>query len=91
MFEYGKAGAIAEEVFTAIRTVMAFNGQQYEIDRSCCLIGPSSRAMQSIDYCRYEKRLEGAKRMGIRKAAFNGALTGLQFLLIFVAMGIGFW
>uniref|UniRef100_A0A914UX02 Uncharacterized protein n=1 Tax=Plectus sambesii TaxID=2011161 RepID=A0A914UX02_9BILA len=70
--EYGKAGAIADEVFTAIRTVMAFNGQQYEIDR-------------------YEKRLAGAKKMGIRKAAFNGALIAIQFLLIFIAMGIGFW
>ena len=30
---YAKAGAVAEEVFTAIRTVFAFNGQYKECDR----------------------------------------------------------
>lgn len=30
---YSKAGAIAEEALTSIRTVVAFNGQQYECDR----------------------------------------------------------
>lgn len=29
----GKAGAIAEEVIAAIRTVFAFSGQQKEMDR----------------------------------------------------------
>lgn len=33
MEAYGKAGAIAEEVLTAIRTVVAFGGQQKEIER----------------------------------------------------------
>lgn len=30
---YGKAGAIAEEVFSSIRTVFAFNGQEREKQR----------------------------------------------------------
>ena len=30
---YAKAGGVAEEVFSSIRTVVAFNGQQKEIDR----------------------------------------------------------
>ncbi|XP_061088168.1 ATP-binding cassette, sub-family B (MDR/TAP), member 4 [Conger conger] len=30
---YAKAGAVAEEVISAVRTVMAFSGQQKEIDR----------------------------------------------------------
>lgn len=30
---YAKAGAVAEEVFTAIRTVFAFNGAQKEHKR----------------------------------------------------------
>ena len=33
MEAYGKAGAIAEEVFSAIRTVNAFGGQHKEIER----------------------------------------------------------
>lgn len=30
---YGKAGAIAEEALTSIRTVIAFNGQEHECER----------------------------------------------------------
>ena len=30
---YGKAGAIAEEVLSAIRTVIAFGGEEREIKR----------------------------------------------------------
>ena len=30
---YGKAGAIAEEVLSSIRTVVAFGGQQKEVKR----------------------------------------------------------
>jgi ATP-binding cassette subfamily B (MDR/TAP) protein 1 len=33
MEAYGKAGAIAEEVLSAIRTVVAFGGQQKEVKR----------------------------------------------------------
>ncbi|XP_072396487.1 ATP-dependent translocase ABCB1-like [Diabrotica undecimpunctata] len=33
MESYGEAGTIAEEVFTAIKTVVAFDGQEKEIDR----------------------------------------------------------
>ena len=35
MDAYAKAGAIANEVFSSIRTVFAFNGQQKELDRYC--------------------------------------------------------
>ena len=31
--KYAVAGGIAEEVLTSMRTVIAFNGQQYECDR----------------------------------------------------------
>jgi ABC transporter transmembrane region len=31
---YAKAGAVAEEVFSAIRTVIAFGGQEKETQRS---------------------------------------------------------
>ena len=30
---YAKAGSVAEEALTSIRTVVAFNGQQYECNR----------------------------------------------------------
>ena len=31
--EYASAGAVAEEVFSSIRTVVAFGGQQKEVER----------------------------------------------------------
>ena len=30
---YGKAGAVAEEVISSIRTVLSYNGQEKEIQR----------------------------------------------------------
>lgn len=33
MDAYGRAGAIAEEVFSAVRTVIAFGGQNKEVER----------------------------------------------------------
>jgi len=34
MEAYGKAGAVAEEALSAVRTVLAFGGQEKEIARS---------------------------------------------------------
>ena len=34
---YGKAGSIAEEVLSSIRTVVAFGGQKKEVKRSAIL------------------------------------------------------
>jgi len=34
---YAKAGAVAEEVFGTVRTVMAFGGQEKECERWGCL------------------------------------------------------
>ena len=34
---YAKAGAVAEEVFSAIRTVAAFGGQEKEAERLVCV------------------------------------------------------
>nr|QNH67866.1 ATP-binding cassette transporter subfamily B member 1 X2 [Brachionus rotundiformis] len=69
---YAKAGAVAEEVFTAIRTVFAFNGAQKE-------------------HKRYEKKLDEAKKLGIRKATINGLLMGFIWIVINCAYALGFW
>lgn len=70
--EYGKAGAIAEEVIMGIRTVISFNGQTKEADR-------------------YQTRLQGAAKFGIRKAFLIAFGSAWIFCLIFVAMGVAFW
>ncbi|VDM47295.1 unnamed protein product [Toxocara canis] len=70
--EYGKAGAIAEEVIMGIRTVISFNGQQKEIER-------------------YNVKLQGAAKFGIRKGFFIAFGSAWIFCLLFVAMGVAFW
>ncbi|XP_072010360.1 ATP-dependent translocase ABCB1 isoform X8 [Engystomops pustulosus] len=69
---YAKAGAVAEEVLAAIRTVIAFGGQDKEIKR-------------------YEKNLEEAKRIGIRKAMTANGAIGFAFLMIYASYALAFW
>ncbi|XP_054420071.1 ATP-dependent translocase ABCB1 [Pteronotus mesoamericanus] len=69
---YAKAGAVAEEVLAAIRTVIAFGGQKKELER-------------------YNKNLEEAKRLGIRKAVTANISMGAAFLLIYASYALAFW
>ncbi|KAM4705168.1 ATP-dependent translocase ABCB1-like [Rhinophrynus dorsalis] len=69
---YAKAGAVAEEVLGAIRTVIAFGGQKKEIER-------------------YEKNLEDAKRIGIKKAITANVSIGFAFLMIYASYALAFW
>ncbi|XP_032160405.1 phosphatidylcholine translocator ABCB4 isoform X2 [Mustela erminea] len=69
---YAKAGAVAEEALGAIRTVIAFGGQNKELER-------------------YEKHLENAKRIGIKKAISANISMGIAFLLIYASYALAFW
>ncbi|KAM5156859.1 ATP-dependent translocase ABCB1-like [Mantella aurantiaca] len=69
---YSKAGAVAEEVLAAIRTVIAFGGQNKETER-------------------YEKNLEDAKNIGIKKAITSNVSIGFAFLTIYFAYALAFW
>ncbi|KAM3929583.1 ATP-dependent translocase ABCB1 [Leptodactylus fuscus] len=69
---YAKAGAVAEEVLAAIRTVVAFGGETKEIKR-------------------YEKNLEDAKKIGIRKAITANLSIGFAFLMIYASYALAFW
>uniref|UniRef100_A0A8C5WKG4 ATP binding cassette subfamily B member 4 n=1 Tax=Leptobrachium leishanense TaxID=445787 RepID=A0A8C5WKG4_9ANUR len=69
---YAKAGSVAEEVLAAIRTVIAFGGQNKEIER-------------------YEKNLEEAKRIGIKKAVTANISIGFAFLMIYASYALAFW
>lgn len=75
--EDAKAGAIAEQALTSIRTVMAFNGQQHECDKWVLLKG----------YCneifRYNGILESVRRKGTRYACLHGMYMAISFILIF--------
>uniref|UniRef100_A0A8C9XDY0 ABC-type xenobiotic transporter n=1 Tax=Sander lucioperca TaxID=283035 RepID=A0A8C9XDY0_SANLU len=69
---YAKAGAVAEEVLSNIRTVFAFSGQDREIKR-------------------YNRNLEDAKSMGIKKAASANFSMGFTFLMIYLSYALSFW
>ncbi|KAM9308064.1 ATP-dependent translocase ABCB1-like [Gastrophryne carolinensis] len=69
---YAKAGAVAEEVLAAIRTVIAFGGQAKETER-------------------YEKNLEDAKKIGIKKAITSNVSMGFAYLVMYSAYGLAFW
>uniref|UniRef100_A0A8C9QQL5 ATP binding cassette subfamily B member 1 n=1 Tax=Spermophilus dauricus TaxID=99837 RepID=A0A8C9QQL5_SPEDA len=72
LLAYAKAGAVAEEVLAAIRTVIAFGGQNKELER-------------------YNKNLEEAKRIGIKKAITANISMGAAFLLIYASYALAFW
>nr|XP_020023497.1 multidrug resistance protein 1 isoform X4 [Castor canadensis] len=72
LLAYAKAGAVAEEVLAAIRTVIAFGGQKKELER-------------------YNKNLEEAKSMGIKKAITANIAMGAAFLLIYASYALAFW
>nr|XP_034375050.1 ATP-dependent translocase ABCB1 isoform X3 [Arvicanthis niloticus] len=69
---YAKAGAVAEEVLAAIRTVIAFGGQKKELER-------------------YNKNLEEAKNIGIRKTITASISIGIAYLLVYAAYALAFW
>uniref|UniRef100_A0A8C9CK48 Phosphatidylcholine translocator ABCB4 n=1 Tax=Phocoena sinus TaxID=42100 RepID=A0A8C9CK48_PHOSS len=69
---YAKAGAVAEEALGAIKTVIAFGGQNRELKR-------------------YQKHLENAKKIGIKKAISANISMGIAFLLIYASYALAFW
>ncbi|XP_075965014.1 ATP-dependent translocase ABCB1 [Anarhichas minor] len=69
---YAKAGAVASEVISAVRTVFAFSGQEREIKR-------------------YNKNLEDAKNVGIKKATYANFAFGINFLMIYLSYALAFW
>ncbi|XP_072010362.1 ATP-dependent translocase ABCB1 isoform X10 [Engystomops pustulosus] len=69
---YAKAGAVAEEVLAAIRTVIAFGGQPKETER-------------------YEKNLEQAKNIGIKKTIISNVSLGFAFFTLYSSYGLAFW
>ncbi|CAG0912520.1 unnamed protein product [Notodromas monacha] len=75
---YGTAGAAAEEVISSIRTVVAFGGQQKEVQRYVIL-------------SRYEERLVTARQLGIKRSLWTGLGGGLAWFMIFVSYALAFW
>lgn len=43
------------------------------------------------EHSRYEKNLEKARKSGIRRALFTGAMFGMIWLIIQCSYAVGFW
>ncbi|XP_076019746.1 ATP-dependent translocase ABCB1-like [Genypterus blacodes] len=69
---YAKAGAVAEEVLSTIKTVFGFSGQNKEIKR-------------------YEKYLQDAKNIGIKKAIAAGNAMGFSQMIIYFCYALAIW
>jgi len=98
--EYAGAGAVAEEVFASIRTVVSFGGQQKEINRyelTYCkhththVRTISPKLYNSIIGSRYNALLKDAKKVGIKKGIFTGLGIALTSFFIFFMYAVGFW
>jgi hypothetical protein len=84
---YAKAGAIAEEVFSSIRTVFSYNGAAYESKRYEKMF--DKHVFYKYFSCnRYEQHLRAAKISGIRKGALNGILMGTIWFFMFCTYGL---
>ena len=86
---YGKAGNVAEEVLSSIRTVFSYNGQEREQQR---FILHWNKGRQShLPFCRYEKHLEEARRSAIKKGAVDGFTAGAAWCLIYCTYPLGIY
>ena len=86
---YGKAGAVAEEVLSSIRTVFSYNGQTREQKR----FDKNLESKNIFDSYRYERHLGEARKSGIKKGAVSGVAIGLLWFLVYCeyALGISFY
>lgn len=96
---YAKAGAVADEVLSAIRTVAAFGGEAKEADRCCssprlCSCGwfipPPVKNNVDI-FHRYDKNLAQAQSWGIKKGSIIGVFQGYLWCIIFLCFALAFW
>lgn len=97
---YSKAGAVAEEVLSSIRTVVAFGAQEKEIQRSVsllmtiCLVFffffPKSIALCFV-FLRYTQNLKYAKDVGIKKAIASKLSLGAVYFFMNGTYGLAFW
>ena len=80
---YAKAGAVAEEVLSSIRTVFSYNGAEYESKRYAQASSYLTIDHESTFNFSYETHLQSAKMKGIRKGALNGILMGAIWFFLF--------
>lgn len=92
--EYQKVGAITAEVFSSIRTVIAFNGQKKECKRLKIFISK----FHNFIFFNFEKKifryfetLDFARRLGIRRNLLISLNSAAMYVIMFSSYGLAFW
>lgn len=85
--KYAVAGGIAEQALTCLRTVMAFNGQKTEIQKSF----ECPQCIKLTFTCRYEHALEDSRKSGLWKYFVMAIGVGITMLVQFGAYALAFW
>ena len=81
-----KAGSIAEEMLSSIRTVVAFGGQKKGIERFAC--ERTSNSLLIIIQCRYQINLTKAKHesyklhLAVSIASMISAFCSFSFIVV---------
>ena len=88
---YGRAGAVAEEVISGIRTVTSYNGQEKEIKRfkNDDFVSCTNISYECVCTLSYERNLEDAKKCSIKKNVIDGITKGLQIFIIWCLFSLG--
>uniref|UniRef100_A0A8C1VH80 ATP-binding cassette, sub-family B (MDR/TAP), member 11a n=1 Tax=Cyprinus carpio TaxID=7962 RepID=A0A8C1VH80_CYPCA len=76
---YAKAGAVADEVLSSLRTVAAFGGEHKEAERYSI----------HLELCGLN--LAEAQAWGIKKGAIIGVFQGYLWCIIFLCYALAFW
>lgn len=91
---YAKAGSVAEEVISCIRTVVAFGGEDKEAERHSNLSSvwiSSQLHMSAYVFLRYKTELEHAKSEGKKKSVLLGSVLSTEYFMLYCIYGITFW
>ena len=92
---YGAAGAIAEEVLSSIRTVVAFGGEGKETERYVIQCSHMYSIVHAMIHCafivRYDKKIKLTRNESFKKYFFSSLITGGFYFVVFAAYGVSLW
>lgn len=92
---YSFAGSVADEVLGAIRTVVAFGGENKEIARYVFsiidLIFVQRIFIEYVLTYSYSHKLEPTNKMGAKKGIYSGLGNGILWFILYGTYALGLW
>ena len=87
--QYASAGAVAEEVLSSVRTVIAFGGEYREASRFVLYLIVCVSFITLFH--RYDSQLSSARNTGSKKGLAVGSSLASVYVLMFISYAIAFW